>query len=357
MIRVFHAPRELVFCAFAEPEHVRQWCGPTGWTISVCTIDFRPGGEWHYCIANAAGEEHCARTVYHTIVPPQEIVFSDAMVDAQGKVMKECKIVKKVTSNDGTQIAYDVQGAGPAVILVTGAIARRTDAAALSGKLAPSFKVYSYDRRGRGDSGDTPPYAVEREVEDIGALINLAGGSAFVFGHSSGAVLAMEAAAAFQGIRKLAVYEPPFIVDDSRPPVTNATVERLAGLLSANRRSDMLAFWMTGVVGVPAEFVTQMRQQPSWAGMERTAHTLLYDIAIMKDSETGPPLPPGLIARLASIHAATLVMAGGASPQWMRSGAQAAVQAIPGAKYRVMEGQTHGVADDVLVPVLVEFFT
>ncbi len=264
--------------------------------------------------------------------------------------------MQTVTSQDGTLIAYDRLGSGPTLILVTGAIARRTDAAALAGKLAPHFTVYTYDRRGRGDSGDTPPYAVEREVEDIGALISKAGGSAFVFGHSSGAVLAMEAAASFQGIRKLAVYEPPFIVDDSRPPVTKDTVERLASLLSANRRSDMLEFWMTGVVGVPGEVVAQMRQQPSWAGMERTAHTLLYDIAIMKDGETGQPLPPDLIARLASIHVPTLVMAGGASPQWMRSGAQAATQAIPGVKYRILEGQTHGVADEVLVPILVGFF-
>jgi pimeloyl-ACP methyl ester carboxylesterase len=264
--------------------------------------------------------------------------------------------MQTVISQDGTPIAFDREGSGPALILVTGAIARRADAASLAGKLAPHFTVYSYDRRGRGDSGDTPPYAVEREVADIGALIDKAGGSAFVFGHSSGAVLAMEATASFPGIRKLAVYEPPFIVDDSRPPVTNDIVEQLAGLLSANRRSDMLELWMTGVVGIPAEFVTQMRQQPSWTGMEPTAHTLLYDLAIMKDSETGQPLPPQLAARLASITVPTLVMAGGASPNWARSGAQAAAQAIPGAQYRVLEGQTHGVADEVLIPLLVEFF-
>ncbi len=264
--------------------------------------------------------------------------------------------MQTITSKDGTSIAYDRQGSGPALILVTGAIARRADAVALAGKLASHFTVYTYDRRGRGDSGDTAPYAVAREVEDVGALINQAGGSVFVFGHSSGAVLAMEATASFQDIRKLAVYEPPFIVDDSRPPVTQDIVEQLAGLLSANRRSDMLDLWMTGVVGVPEEYVAQMRQQPSWAGMQQTAHTLLYDLAIMKDGETGQPLPPELTARLASIHVPTLVMAGGSSPQWMRSGAEAAAQAIPGAAYRVLGGQTHGVAEEVLVPILVDFF-
>ncbi len=269
--------------------------------------------------------------------------------------------MQTVTSKDGTLIAYDRQGSGPALILVTGAIARRADAATLAGKLAPHFTVYSYDRRGRGVSGDAAqesraPYSVAREVEDIGALINRAGGSVFVFGHSSGAVLAMEAAASYKGIRKLAVYEPPFIIDDSRPPVTNDMVKRLAGLLSANRRSDMLAFWMTDVVGVPGEIVDQMRQQPSWVGMQQTAHTLLYDIAIMKDSETGQPLPPSLVTRLASIQVPTMVMAGGASPQWMRNGAQAAANVIPGAEYRVLEGQTHGVADEILVPTLVGFF-
>lgn len=269
--------------------------------------------------------------------------------------------MQTITSKDGTQIAYDRQGSGPALILVTGAIARRTDAATLAGKLAPHFTVYSYDRRGRGDSGDAAqttraPYAPERELEDIGELIQAAGGSAFVFGHSSGAVLAMNAAAAFQGIRKLAVYEPPFIIDGSRPPVTPDVVEQLSGLLTANRRSDMLEVWMTRVAGAPAEVVAQMRQQPSWAGMQSTAHTLLYDIAIMQDSLTGQPLPPNVIARLAAITAPTLVMAGGASPDWMRNSAQTVARIIPGAEYRVLEGQTHGAADEVLVPVLVSFF-
>jgi len=264
--------------------------------------------------------------------------------------------MNRVHSNDGTSIVFDQYGEGPALILVTGAIATRLDASLLATKLSSNFCVYAYDRRGRGDSGDTQPYAVKREVEDIAALINAAGGSAYLYGHSSGAVLSLEAASQLKGIRSVAVYEPPLIVESSRSPVGEDLIEKLVKLLSSGRRGDMLELFMTEAVGAPAESVSLMRQQPFWPLMEKIAHTLLYDMAIVKEYEKGRPLSPELVGRLASIKVPTLVLSGGASPAWMGNGAQAAAQAIPGAQHRILEGQTHGVKDEVLIPVLVEFF-
>jgi pimeloyl-ACP methyl ester carboxylesterase len=261
-----------------------------------------------------------------------------------------------VQSKDGTIIAYDRFGQGPALILVNGAIANRADAESVARQLSAHFTVYTYDRRGRGKSGDTRPYVVEREIEDLAALVDEAGGSAFVFGHSSGAVLSMEAAARNKGIKKLAIYEPPFLIDDSRPPVPDDISRQLSSQLSDGRRSDMLVTWMTKVVGIPDEFVTQMRQQPSWPDMEANVDTVIYDLAVMGENLKGKPLSPELVRRLSSIQIPTLVMAGGASPDWMRHGAQAAAQAISGAQYRVLDRQAHGVADNVLTPALVEFY-
>src|SRR5260370_42432141 len=176
--------------------------------------------------------------------------------------------MKKVISKAGTAIAFDQSGHGPALILVTGAIAKRSDAASLAAHLSPDFTVFAYDRRGRGDSRDTAPYAVEREVEDIEALFAEAGGSAFVFGHSSGAVLALEAARLLPTkITKLAVYEPPFIIDDSRPPAPRDYASHLNELVSSGRRGNAVAYFMTEVGGVPSEMVAQMRQAPLWPGL------------------------------------------------------------------------------------------
>src|SRR6185503_2516347 len=169
--------------------------------------------------------------------------------------------MRKVISKDGTAIAFDQSGEGPAVILVGGALSDRSGSAPLVELLAPHFTVFSYDRRGRGDSGDTAPYAVEREVEDIEALINEAGGSAFVYGMSSGAVLALEVASKLPTkIKKLALYEPPFIVDDSRPLPPKDYVKQLDELTAAGRRGDAVEFFMTEVVVVPAEYLCQIRE-------------------------------------------------------------------------------------------------
>src|ERR671937_2228400 len=172
--------------------------------------------------------------------------------------------VRQVRSKDGTTIAFDQPGDGPSIILVGGAMSTRSASVPLAALLAPHFTVFAYDRRGRGASGDTAPYAVEREVDDLDALISAAGGSAFVFGHSSGAVLALEAAARGLAITKLALYEPPFIVDDSRPPLPKDYVAHLTELVSSGRRGEAVAYFMTTRVGLPVDAVAQMCHDPMW---------------------------------------------------------------------------------------------
>lgn len=276
--------------------------------------------------------------------------------------------MKTVTSKDGTKIAYDQAGAGPTVILVTGALGTRSDMTQnpLVKGLESHFTVIDYDRRGRGDSGDTPPYAVEREIEDIEALIDGAGGSAYVYGLSSGATLALEAARVLPSkIKKLALYEPPFIIDDSRPPLPTDYVEQLNAAIAAGDPGDAVEIFMTKALLIPAEFVAMMRnapmnqsfpegqKPPEWSDMEKVAHTLAYDGLIVRDYLAGKPLPPG---RWATVPARTLVIVGGNSEPFFHDGAQALVDAMPHAQRRILEGQDHAVNPAVLAPVVAEFF-
>jgi pimeloyl-ACP methyl ester carboxylesterase len=213
--------------------------------------------------------------------------------------------MSKTTSRDGTTIAFDRLGDGPAVILVSGASTTRLVNAELAALLAPQFTVFNYDRRGRGDSGDTAPYAVECEFEDLDAVISEASGSAAVFGASSGAVLALKAAAHGLAVTKLALWEPPFMFDDDAPQRQKDYAARLAELLATDRRGDAAALFMT-LVGLPAEFIVQARTAPWWSGMEAVAPTLAYDAAVMGDGT----LPTELVA---SVTVPTLVMDGGAT--------------------------------------------
>jgi pimeloyl-ACP methyl ester carboxylesterase len=260
--------------------------------------------------------------------------------------------VNAVTSRDGTRIAFDRTGAGPPLIVVGGALSDRSAVAELAAVLAPSLTVFAYDRRGRGDSGDTAPYAPEREVEDIGSLIEEAGGSACVFGHSSGAALSLEAAARGLAIPKLALYEPPFIVDDSRPPMPPNYLEHLNELTSAGRRGDAVEYFMMTGPGVPAEVVDQMRSEPSWHAMEAMAHTIVYDGAILDGMMSGRPLPAD---RWAAVTMPTLVMDGDQSPAWARNSVRSLAEVLPNAERRTLQGQGHGAAPDVLAPILLEF--
>jgi pimeloyl-ACP methyl ester carboxylesterase len=254
-----------------------------------------------------------------------------------------------VTSTDGTTIAFDRIGDGPPVVLVGGALSTRHSEATLAARLASQFSVVSYDRRGRGDSGDSSPYAVDREREDIHALIRAVGGSAFAFGSSSGANLALTSAAQGVPITRLALWEPNFLVDDSRAPLPADYVQHLRQLTAEGRRGDALEYFMTAAVGMPAELVAPMRTMPSWPNMEAVAHTLAYDgIAV-----AGFQL---LTDQIATITVPTLVIDGGQTP-WLSAGADALAGALPSAERRTLAGQPHNVEADAIAPLLAEYFT
>ncbi len=260
--------------------------------------------------------------------------------------------MKKAISKDGTAIAYDKRGEGSAVILVDGALCYRSFGPMphLAELLAPHFTVYNYDRRGRGDSGDTKPYALEREVEDIEALINEVGGSAFVFGTSSGAALALEAAIKFgDKIKKLAMYEPPYNSEKDVQQAWKDYRKQLAELLAADRRGDAAGLFMMSV-GTPADQIEGMRHAPVWPVFEAVAPTLAYDAAALGEDRSVP------VKRATKVTVPALVMNGTAIP-FMADTAKALAKAIPHAEHRTLEGQTHDVNLEVLAPVLVGFFT
>jgi len=263
-------------------------------------------------------------------------------------------ITSKVTSKDGTRIAYDKIGYGPAVILVAGAMCSRSfwSGPELAKLLARSFTVYNYDRRGRGDSGDTRPYAVAREIEDIETLIDDAGEPAYLYGHSSGAALALEAALRLGNkVKKLAMYEVPYNDDAVAQRAWKQYIKQLTEALAADRRGDAVALFM-GLVGTPADQIEAMRHSPAWPMLEAIAPTLAYDHAAILGEDASVPTE-----RAALVTAPTLVMNGGASYAFMYDTAQALGKAIPNAQVRTLEGQTHDVDLDVLAPVLMEFFS
>jgi pimeloyl-ACP methyl ester carboxylesterase len=247
-----------------------------------------------------------------------------------------------VTSKDGTRIAFDRSGEGPALILVVGAFNDRATGAPLARSLAPHFTVFNYDRRGRGESGDTAPYAVEREIEDLDALTAEAGGSAGVFGYSSGAILALRAAAHGRAIPRLAFYEPP-------PTGAKAgqLAPRLTELIAAGRRGEAVELFQAEGIGIPAAVVAQMRTAPFRPALEQMAPTLAYESTILT------ALPPELVA---SVRVPTLVIDGEGSPAVMRQAAQALAEALPDGRYRTLQGQGHDLVPAVLAPVLEEFF-
>ena len=254
-----------------------------------------------------------------------------------------------VVSADGTRIAYDRLGDGPPVVLVSGGSVDRASNAPLAELLAQHFTVYNYDRRGRGPSGDTQPYAVGREIEDLTAVLEAAGGSAGVYGSSSGAALALEAAAAGAPASSLALWEPPYIVEGSRPRPPADTAATYRKLVAEDRRGDAVEFFMTQVVGLPAEFAAQARQAPWWAWQEGLAHTLAYDAEIMGDYSL-----PTTSARAVTVP--TLILDGGGSMAWMGAGTDALAELIPDSRRHTLGGQAHDVDPQVLAPVLIDFF-
>jgi pimeloyl-ACP methyl ester carboxylesterase len=260
--------------------------------------------------------------------------------------------MNQVISKDGTKIAYDKQGQGLGVVLVDGALSFRSfgPMPELAKLLSRNFTVIDYDRRGRGDSSDTKPFAVDREIEDIEALIGEVGGSAYLYGVSSGACLALEATIKLgDKIKKLALYEPPYKSGENTLEEWQKYNENLKKSLAENRRGDAVALFMA-LVGVPSEQIEGMRKAPMWPMLESVAPTLLYDAAAMGVNRSVP------IERASHITAPTLVMHGGAGLPFMKQTAIALSKAIPNAQFRTIEGQTHAVASEVIAPVLEEFF-
>jgi pimeloyl-ACP methyl ester carboxylesterase len=252
--------------------------------------------------------------------------------------------VDTVRSADGTTIAYETAGEGPPIILVGGAFNDRSTTRPLAAALVSDFTVYGYDRRGRGDSGDTVPYAVPREIEDLAALIERAGGSAYVYGLSSGAILAAYAAAERLPVTGLALFEPPFQAGPHGGPKPGLAV-RLTELVSEGQRGDAVGLFLTEAVGVPAEAVSGMRGMPEWAWMEGLAHTLAYDTTVTGGGE----LPT---ARLATIAVPTVVADSTGSPGWLRDAAAATAAAIPHATHLSLAGGFHEVPPETLAPAL-----
>src|SRR6516225_9329041 len=262
--------------------------------------------------------------------------------------------LEKVHSKDGTEIAYEQVGQGQPVILVDGALCSRQlgPMGPLAALLAPHFTVFKYDRRGRGDSGDTQPYAVEREIEDIEALIDHVGPPASLYGHSSGGCLALDAALRLDPkVSKLAIYEAPYNDDPGHQPVWTEYLQQLAAALADNRRGDAVALFMR-LVGMPAEQVDAMRQAPFWPSMEAIAPTLAYDHAGVMGPDQSVP-----VQRAAQVDVPALVMYGTASPVFMAETATTLSKAIPHAELRALDGQDHSVDPAALAPVLTAFLS
>jgi pimeloyl-ACP methyl ester carboxylesterase len=256
--------------------------------------------------------------------------------------------METAASVDGTILAFDRLGDGPPIVMVVGAFNTRSATAPLAQALAQDFGVLNYDRRGRGDSGDTTPYSVDREIEDLHTLIGAAGGSASVFGYSSGAVLALRAAASGLAITHLALYEPPFRANESYPALRADLAERLAELVAAGRRGDAVEMYQTDAVGIPPEVVAQLRNAPFRPALEALAHTLVYDATIIGDLS----LPTELIGR---VRTPTLVLSGDQSPPFLRDAARAVAEALPNGRLCSLPGQTHDINPEATAPVLKEF--
>lgn len=259
-----------------------------------------------------------------------------------------------VISRDGTRIGFETEGEGPPLIVVDGSLCYREAGPArlLTAALRKHFAVTIYDRRGRGESGDTQPYAVDREVEDIGALIAGAGGSAYLFGISAGALLALEAAGRLPGVSRLALFEVPLVVDAKRNPLTADEVARIERLVEEGDRGRAVKRFLKSQ-GVPGIMITVTRIVPGWNRLTALAHTLRYEMAILAPVQQGRPIPPALWP---NVTMPTLVIEGARSPAWLRNAQQAAVAALPNAECRRARGQTHFFNPGKIAPLLEEFF-
>jgi pimeloyl-ACP methyl ester carboxylesterase len=255
-------------------------------------------------------------------------------------------MVQTVRSVDGTAIAYEQTGRGQPLILVGGALNNRQSAAPLATLLAPHFSVVTFDRRGRGESTDTPPYAVEREVQDLTALVDAVGGSAHMYGHSSGAILGLETAAAGVAIGKLAIYEPPYLTDNGSGEGWQVFADRLQSLVDEGHPDQAVEAFIrhTG-----ADFDPAMKQSPWWPALLQLAPSLPYDITVTGDSQVPVDL-------LEHVTAPLLALYGTASPPWAEASTGAVAVAVRNGRQEAIADQDHGVAPEALAPLLIEFF-
>lgn len=408
-------PVHLAWEGWTEPKHITKWWGPKGWTTIVYEMDVRPGGVWRYSLQaeDNSGEAAYCRATYDVVEAPGKLVYIDTFADSDWNMVLDSEMyttvlfeeksggtrisivtrfatneqldnaeamgmiegftdaydrleeyletliggndtMETVISKDGTHIAYTKQGTGPAIILISSAAADHQDASPLADHLSVSFTVYNYDRRGRGRSTDTSPYETAREVEDIEALIALAGGQAYLFGSSSGAVLALETANLLgDSVAKLFLYEPPFIINDSRKPVPSDYVEHLNALIKAEKRSEAVEYFASEALGIPGEYIGYMKADPSWNKMESLAHTLAYDGIIMGTTQSGNPLPAGRW----NVTVPTLIMTGENSEPLFHDAARALVELLPKAAAHSLAGQDHSaviMAPDVVAKAVAD---
>jgi uncharacterized protein YndB with AHSA1/START domain/pimeloyl-ACP methyl ester carboxylesterase len=404
----------LAWEGWTKPEHIARWWGPKLWTSTVYEMDVRPGGVWRYSLKSDenSGEEAFCRAVYQEVIEPSRLVYTDSFADKDWNIVENSEMfttvlfeevssgtklsivtrfasaeeldnaeamgmvegfteafdrleiyletltrghLNTVISKDGTKIAYEKQGNGPVVILIASAVADHRDAAQLAEQLAAHFTVYNYDRRGRGQSSDVAPYAVQREVEDIEALIRTSGGRACLFGSSSGAVLALEAASRLgDQVTKLYLYEPPFIINDSRKPVPAEYVQHLNMLNVADRTSDAVEYFMSEALGIPAEYIGYMKADPSWKTMESMSHTLAYDGMIMGNTQSGKPLPTDRW----KVNVPTLIMTGENSEPLFHEAAKALADLLPLVESRTLPGQDHSavvMAPNILAKTIIDY--
>jgi pimeloyl-ACP methyl ester carboxylesterase len=269
---------------------------------------------------------------------------------------QSARVEGRVASADGTEIAFEQSGRGPAVVLVPSALADRSDTTKLAALLAQHFTVINYDRRGRGASGDANAYAPDREIEDIAALVEHVGGSASLFGSSSGAVLALRAAAAGVNVDRLALYEPPFVVAEGDDGPPRDLAQQITVLLAEGRHSDAVKYFMTRVQGMPGIAVFFMKLMPKmWANLTKLAGTLPYDIAVMGDTQQGKPLDA---EEWKGVAVRTRVLTGGKSPAAFQRAALAVTEILPQADHRTLPGLNHGavvMAPRKIAPQIIEF--
>jgi len=258
--------------------------------------------------------------------------------------------MQKINSKDGTTIAYDKVGKGPVVIVVLGALNSRKSGANLAKLLAPHFTVINYDRRGRGDSTDTSPYAPEREVEDLAAIIDEVGEPVYLYGHSSGAAIVLHAAAKLhKQIKKLAIYEAPYSLTDDEIKASKDYDKQLKKILAAGDKGGAVSLFV-GHVGVSDKQIQAMKRLPMWRGLEALAPTLAYDSQVLGE---GYALPTAILTKIST---PALVMHGGSGSPSMAGVAEAISKKIPKAQFRTVAGQTHGVSPKAMAPILAEFF-